>query len=509
MAAPAAGANATMTFHNEPWTAEVARLLLEVDEGWVGYRGDAAWSWHDETYRAFAAVCAERQWPVNSHGACSAMLHALRTGAISMKLSSATRSSDGCAQWSLVEMRELGAQMRRVVDGKSPTTRWAVQLAAFVDAMKAKDASYSIEDRTVVEFAARAGKYVPDPILRLINPNGMTPMTTVKNSRSARRTPTPEKRQNRAPTTATKHTGNNEPPAAVANTRKPRRTPTPEPEERPRRVTRGQATEDVDSDDEPLMPRRSSRSKSARKDSGTDAPMPRRNSRSTSAGKAPITRRGRTRDVESEGDGSYHDPTSEEDGDALWDADLHIPETEESSVPVTQELTSQGELLLAEQPAYLTQVTVSQSRPSQDQLPQNQAQRPSSASSQSRVSSRQDPPVEKSSSPREDPSVEQRNHQVQKRRQDSADQTRTAIGSQHSESPTRQSSRKHRRVQNNDRVHTNDPFSSNTLFRSLNPYDRPGKPWGEFVVEVLLAERAARNEDERDYVQFVRGLYEI
>lgn len=504
-----------MTFHNEPWTAEVARLLLEVDEGWVGYRGDAAWSWHDETYRAFAAVCAERQWPINSHGACAAMLHALRTGAISMKLSSATRSSDGCAQWSLVEMRELGAQMRRVVDGKSPTTRWAAQLAAFVDAMKAKDNSYSIEDRTVEEFAARAGKYVPDSILRLINSNrdnGKTPTTTVAKSRSARRTPTPEpeKRQKRA----TKHTGNNEPPAAVANARNPRRTPTPEPEERPRRVTRGQTTEDVDSDDEPLMPRRSSRSRSARKDSGTDAPMPRRNSRSTSAAKAPITRRGRTRDVESEGEDSYHDPTSEEDGGTFGDAYLHMSETEENSVPVTQELTSQGELLPAEQPASPTSATAKRSRPPHDQLPQNQAKRPSSASSQSRASSHQDPPVEKSSSPREDPPVEQRESpregsQVHKRRQDSADQTRTAIGSQHSESPTRQSSRKHRRVQNNDRVHTNGPASSNTLFRGLNPYDRPGKPWGEFVVEVLLAERAARNEDERDYVQFVRGLYEI
>ncbi|EGZ09457.1 hypothetical protein PHYSODRAFT_523502, partial [Phytophthora sojae] len=173
MATPRAGASeATIMFHNEPWTAEVARLLLEVDEGWVGYRGDAAWSWHDETYTAFVAVCGERQWPANSQGACMAMLHALRTGAISMKLSSATRSSDGCAQWSLVEMRELGAQMRRVVDGKVPTARWAAQLLIFVDAMKGKDASYSIEDRTIEEFAVRAGKFLPEPILRFIDPNG-------------------------------------------------------------------------------------------------------------------------------------------------------------------------------------------------------------------------------------------------------------------------------------------------------------------------------------------------
>jgi hypothetical protein len=47
------------------------------------------------------------------------------------------------------------------------------------------------------------------------------------------------------------------------------------------------------------------------------------------------------------------------------------------------------------------------------------------------------------------------------------------------------------------------------MFPSLNPYGRPGKPWGEFVVEVLLAERTACNEDELDYVQFVRSLYDI
>ncbi|POM71204.1 Hypothetical protein PHPALM_12253 [Phytophthora palmivora] len=56
---------------------------------------------------------------------------------------------------------------------------------------------------------------------------------------------------------------------------------------------------------------------------------------------------------------------------------------------------------------------------------------------------------------------------------------------------------------------SNTKTGASHLFRSLNPYDRPGKPWGEFVVEVLLAERTARNEDELDYVQFVRGLYEI
>ncbi|KAG6613069.1 50S ribosomal protein L1 [Phytophthora cinnamomi] len=260
-APPRAGASeATTVFHDEPWTAEVARLLLEVDEGWVGYRGDAAWSWHEETYTAFAAVCAERRWPANSQGACVAMLHALRTGAVNMKLSRATRSSDGCAQWSLVEMRELGAQMRRVVDGQLPTARWSAQLVVFVAAMRAKDASYSIDGRSVEDFAVRAGKYVPDPILRVIDPNGDN-------------------------------------------------------------------------------------------------------------GKTPPTER--------------------------------------------------------------------------------------------------------------------------------------------SMSPARQPSRKYQRGQNNDRVHTDGRSSNSTLFRSLNPYDRPGKPWGEFVVEVLLAERAARNEDELDYVQFVRGLYEI
>ncbi|POM71203.1 Hypothetical protein PHPALM_12252 [Phytophthora palmivora] len=169
---------ATFTFHNEPWTAESARLLLEIDEGWMGFRNDAAWSWHKETYPIFTVICRERKWSCNSKAACVAMLTALRTGAIRIQLNSATRSYDGHSQWSLAEMRELGAQMRRVVDGEIPPMPWAAQLVAFVETMKLKDVKYSIGDRTVEGFAIRAGKYVPDSILLQIDPNLMNGKTT-------------------------------------------------------------------------------------------------------------------------------------------------------------------------------------------------------------------------------------------------------------------------------------------------------------------------------------------
>lgn len=298
------------------------------------------------------------------------------------------------------------------------------------------------------------------------------------------------------------------------------------------------ATRYEDSEDEPLVPRRSTRSRS-RNNSDNEQ---RRHTRSQAASTTHIKKRGRKRSVESEGDSSYHDPTSEEDGDAFRDSALQLSETEEDII-ATQELTSQGELLPVEQPTPPTQDVVNGSRPSQDEPPQDQAQRPSSASTQGQASSqdpsaeaqpspRQDPPAEQPASPREDPHVEQRSsprehpqaeqqaspcqdpqrespRESNQRRQDSAGQTRTADGIQRSDSPTRQSSRKYRRVQNKlSNGHTSSS-SSSSLFRSLNPYDRPGKPWGEFVVEVLLAERTARNEDELDYVQFVRGLYEI
>ncbi|KAG6957692.1 hypothetical protein JG687_00009830 [Phytophthora cactorum] len=147
MGTPPGMNEAVITLHNEQWTAEGARLLLEVDEGWVGYRDDFAWSWHDETYAVYAAICQERGWVCNSLEASVAMLQALRTGEVSMKLSDSTHSSDGYTQWTLTEMRVLGTLMRDVVDGKSLTVRWSAQLAAFVDAMKARDGNDLIADR--------------------------------------------------------------------------------------------------------------------------------------------------------------------------------------------------------------------------------------------------------------------------------------------------------------------------------------------------------------------------
>ncbi|KAL4160842.1 hypothetical protein PRNP1_001400 [Phytophthora ramorum] len=443
--APTAGASEqTITFHNEQWTAEVARLLLEVDEGWVGFRNDAAWSWCDETYTVFAAVCRERQWPCNSEAACVTMMHALRTGAINMQLSSTTRSSDGCAQWSLAEMRELGAQMKRVVDGKSPTLRWAAQFLRFVEAMKATDVSYRVEDRTVEDFAARAGKYVPEPILTMIDPNQTKGKTRLKKTRRTRRSPTTQ-----------------------------------------RRVTRGQAAameaaEPVESGDELLVPRRNTRANTAR---------------------ATTKKRGRIRSEESEGDSSYYDPMSEDEVE-YWEDDSALRESrpEEDSPPASQELTSQGEL----QPAgeQLTSSTVDPGRSSLPEIAVDEEKSdeatdrsgPSSAASRKR---RQDAPAQNRASSRQDTAE---------------DQAGSANGSQYGGTPTRQPSRKYQRVK---RPTANDGNSNNGnsepphVFRSLNPYDRVGKPWGEFVVEVLLAERTARNEDELDYVQFVRGLYEI
>ncbi|KAG7376414.1 hypothetical protein PHYPSEUDO_013582 [Phytophthora pseudosyringae] len=471
---PTTGASeATITFHNEPWTAEGARLLLEVDEGWIGYRGDAAWSWHDETYTAYSAVCHERKWPCNTHAACVAMLHALRTGAISMKLSDATRSSDGCAQWSLPEMRELGAQMRRVEDGKSQTVRWAAQLVAFVEAMKAKDSKYTIDDRTVEDLAVRAGKFVTEPILLLIDP---------------------------------KRTNGRLTPRAATKTRRTRRSRTPEPK---KRVTRGQLTATggaEDSDDRPLVPRRNTRTRAT-----TRAPT----ISATTSSRTP-KRRGRKRGAESEGDSSYHDPTSE-DEDMLWadEQPLRVSEPEGGSAPATQEITSQGELLPVqmaadEKPSASAQVSADHGRSSLSQDAADQS-RPSSATSQRRASPREDPPA----SPRQDEAVPRRASPSE----NSADRVRPANGNQNGGKQTRQPSRKYQRVQQpvvNDGISKSSEDRASTtktdplyVFRSLNPYDRQGKPWGEFVVEVLLAERTARNEDELDYVQFVRGLYEI
>ncbi|RLN83325.1 hypothetical protein BBJ28_00009183 [Nothophytophthora sp. Chile5] len=170
-AAPAASAAApparesSISFCDEPWTAEAARLLLELDEGAVGFHGDQEWQWRDSTYTRFASECRARRWPVNSRAACVFMLHALRLGAIGMKLSSGSHSADGFAQWSLAEMHEMGALMRRVADGPAVSVSWALQLERFLERMRTKDVSYRLSGRTVDHFTQRASGFLPAKLL--------------------------------------------------------------------------------------------------------------------------------------------------------------------------------------------------------------------------------------------------------------------------------------------------------------------------------------------------------
>jgi hypothetical protein len=456
---------AEMELNGEQWTAEGARLLLEVDEGWAGYRNDSAWRWCDDAYVAYHAVCLERKWLSHSLASCAAMLHALRTGAISMTLSSSTRCSDLSAQWSLSEMRELGAQMRRVVDGQSPKVRWAAQFAAFVEAMATKDPDYDIKDRTVEDFAARAAKYVPKTVLRLIDPDG-------RNGKATPRT---------------------------------RKTPKPKAE---RRATKGRAAA----------------SKGLKSGTGQKPLV----TRTTRSGR--VLKRGRRRSIESDGDSSYHDPSSENE-DILWGFQEPLS-LEDASLPPTQELTSQGELLPAraavnELPAFTIRDSA---RPSLPLEAAGQAQ-PSSPTSEMQAAPRQQPrsrqePASRQAPPHQEEPVQHRaalqdvSVSVQRRapsRQSTATEAPVATARQNSESPTQQLSRKYLRVQqasgsnrgdSGERA-SNKKTAAPTMFPSLNPYGRPGKPWGEFVVEVLLAERTACNEDELDYVQFVRSLYDI
>ncbi|CAI5744603.1 unnamed protein product [Peronospora destructor] len=405
-AVPTSGAaEATITFYNEPWTVEVARLLLEVDEGWVGYRHDTVWSWHEETYKVFTSICCDRKWPCNSKAACIAMLQAIRTGVISMKFSNATRSSDGYAQWSLIEMRELGAQMRRVVDNESRTICWTAQLETFVQNMTSKDTKYILDDRTMEDFATRASKFVPETL-------------------------------------------------ALVDSDLPNRTVTPENTQRKRR----QAMDDaINSADDPLL-------------SGKNI-----NTKTTLAAR----KRVRSKNVGKLGDEdvSWRDNTSLQRGSAtqeLYDGLLHLPL---ENGPLQQ----QSMLLLTKTPPHR----------------------------------RQAPPHQGSTSMRESP------YQIEwaptSPRQYSADQAQSVNGIQDSAAATQQPTRKYRRVQQSS-IHDRETVNSRTsstkanapsYFRNLNPYDRPGKLWGEFVVDVLLAERTASNEDELDYVQFVRNLYEI
>ncbi|GMF14640.1 unnamed protein product [Phytophthora lilii] len=443
---------ASITFHGEPWTAEAARLLLEVDEGWVGYHHATAWSWRDETYAVFAAICEDRKWPCNSQAACVAMLQALRSGAIRMKLSSGTRTLDGRAQWALQEMRELGAQMRRVADGQLPAARWPVQVATFVEAMKAKDPDYSIQDRTSEDFAARASKYVYKSILVQMNTAQLTPDPVAKTN-----------------------------PAVKAKKLEKRSRRTTRARAEAEAEAKAEAMEEVDSDDEPLATLATSLAKT-------------RSSRR-------IKKRRRQRSAESDGDSSYHDPTSE-DEEEMWEAALRESETD--SMPDIHELTSQGELVPVIEPKSPSQSAADQSRPS---LPPGATEQvmPSSAACPTQPSPRGSSPSEKPSSPCQDELIQGRA---------SPRQAATSLnGHRSGGTPTGRSSQEQEQVpqqQNtNSRSNGITGARSRRAFRSLNPCDRPGKPWGEFVVEVLLAERTARNDDELDYVRFVRGLYEI
>ncbi|CAH0490231.1 unnamed protein product [Peronospora farinosa] len=427
-AVPTSGA-ATITFYDEPWTVEVARLLLEIDEGWVGYCHDTIWSWHEETYKVFTSICCDRKWPCNSKAACIAMLQAIRTGVISMTFSNATRSSDGYAQWSLIEMRELGAQMRHVVDNESLTICWTAQLEMFLQIMTSKDTKYVINDRTTEDFAARASKYLPETLVSI-------------------------------------------------DSDLPNRTLTPEYKQR----TRRQAMDDaIDSADEPLLSGRNIYTKA------------------TMAARKRV--RNRTVETFEDKDVSRRDNTSLQKGSAtqeLYGELLHLPlEGDGPSTDCSQNLAGVGQSSLSidmvhsrRPPSAVNHATAYHNSPSPGQAPPRQVS-----------TSMRDIPYQIEWAPTSP-------------LQYTADQAQSVNGIA---AATQQPTRKCRRVQQSssyNRETVNSRTSSTKAnipshFRNLNPYDRPGKLWGEFVVEVLLAERTASNEDELDYVQFVRSLYEI
>ncbi|KAG7395617.1 hypothetical protein PHYBOEH_003417 [Phytophthora boehmeriae] len=170
MPATAQARESKITFCNEQWTAESARLLLELDEGWVGFHNAEQWQWSDATYDLFVLECRERRWPCNSRDSCVAMLHALRSGAISMKISNALRSPQGFVQWHPHEMRALGLQMSRLTIGKTRVTSWYKQLVLFIDRMHGKDPDYrfGVEGRTIEHFKQRARRYLADSIVKEI-----------------------------------------------------------------------------------------------------------------------------------------------------------------------------------------------------------------------------------------------------------------------------------------------------------------------------------------------------
>lgn len=374
-AAPPLGA--TITYRNEPWTAECARLLLEVDEGWIGFRGDLTWSWHENTFKVYSAICRERNWPCKSLAASVAMIMYLRTGGISMKLSNAVRTVDGFAQWSLKEMRELGAQMRRVVDGKMPTMRWSPQLLAFVKTMKSVDTNYSIGDRTVEDFALRASKFIPEAIVTLIDPHKT-------NGKTSFATNFPH------PVPIAKSSGLTRPLLSDQLT-----------------------TNAAERDPESMMTRR----------------MPSATSMSTDTCSSRAT---------SDSQKSSVGPTVE--GEELQRAANHCRNVAMSTGSSTQEASRRSDLN--------QKILASPLQDTADRTP-------------------------------------------------STDEVQIDSRSTHTTSSAQQP------------VASDCVDFSSRASTGPRPYGHTGKSWGEFVVEVLLAERMARNEDELDYWHFVRSLYEI
>ncbi|RLN97757.1 hypothetical protein BBJ28_00012218 [Nothophytophthora sp. Chile5] len=367
IAAPAASTatsparESSISFCDEPWTAEAARLLLELDEGAVGFHGDLEWQWRDSTYTRFANECRARRWPVNSRAACVSMLHALRSGDIRMKLSSGSRSADGFAQWSLAEMHEMGALMRRVADGPAVSVSWALQLERFLVRMRVKDVSYRLLGRTIDHFTQRASGFLPAKLLPKERTSPTKPVTGEGD-------PRPSTESTRAEAAKT--------PEATAKKLKTDGTPSTEPLASSAIAMHEETTPEAGS---------SSRAQ-------------------------------------------------QEAGDGVVDTGLQVEEPEGGEV---------------EEAA----CTVESAR----------RQRETSAKDR-----------EDHKTPTPDSTLEQ--------------QQLTTTSSRRAATSTRaRTPRQHR----------------------SRPYDQPTKPWGEFVVELLLAEKTARNEDELDYVRFLRNLYEL
>ncbi|KAI9916746.1 hypothetical protein PsorP6_016773 [Peronosclerospora sorghi] len=414
------GESESITFYNESWTTEVVQLLLEVDEGWMGYYHDANWRWHEETHKTFVAICRERQWPYNSSAACKAMLQALRTSAFSIKLGNARRSSDGYAQWSLPEMLELGAQMRRVADDVTQAMPWADQFEIFKQTMRTKDLNFTIDGRTVEDFAAPRAHALEYAVNR--------ENETYKRIRTN----------------------------AVSTSDKQGRKRTIESEEGDSEYNTSQRSKET------IM-------------------QFTRNTHTSCATSSSEVNVNVTSDVES---GSQQNCSS----------GLNPMDQRQRSDPQAVGPSLSNPIPWQKQALDQQDARRSYGEPSRHTIHHQEV-------SPLPASSRQHQPLLRRALPRED----------------FMDQARSRNGIWKDNTPSPRPTRKYQRVQQSttsDRVHVDGQPSSTKsneprLFRNLNPYDRPGKPWGEFVVEVLLAERTAHNKDELDYVHFVRGLYEI